>query len=192
MIPYELLEKIALVDIKAFNKMVRAIPKLGRKTLQRSFQNFIIGHFGTTVVGENGIRMYLGGNLHSIYDRPALKCRTSICWYYSGDLHRTPDILGKDRPALVYNDGTEHYYHYGNMHRDGDKPAMIHSDGSKHWYKNGYLHRDRYRPAIVNISGTKRYYKHGIIYRQYIDNIIHKVYICIFAMGIILYVVFKN
>jgi len=42
-----------------------------------------------------------------------------------------------DKPAIIYADGTQHWYKEGKHHRDNDKPAIIYSDGSQYWYKEG-------------------------------------------------------
>jgi hypothetical protein len=41
-------------------------------------------------------------------------------------------------------------------------PAMMFINGTKHWFKNGELHRDGDLPAIEWFDGTKFWYKHGI------------------------------
>lgn len=56
-------------------------------------------------------------------------CRNS-----NGAYHR------EDGPAVVYPDGTQHWYRNGMFHRD-DGPAVILPDGTQKWYRNGQLIR---------------------------------------------------
>lgn len=46
-----------------------------------------------------------------------------------------------DKPAAVYEDGTQYWYKNDKRHRDGDKPAVITSD-MQAWFKDGLRHRD--------------------------------------------------
>jgi len=52
----------------------------------------------------------------------------------------------------------------GQIHRDNDKPAIIYSDGTQHWYKNGLRHRDNDLPAIIYADGNQYWYKEGVEY----------------------------
>lgn len=51
------------------------------------------------------------------------------------------------------------------LHRDGDLPAVIWKDGSKHWWKNGSRHRDGNLPAIINNDGRILWYVNGLRHR---------------------------
>jgi len=54
----------------------------------------------------------------------------------------------------------------GKYHRDVDRPAIIYSNGSKHWFKNGKRHRDGDKPAIIYSNGNKWWYKNGKFIRN--------------------------
>lgn len=41
-----------------------------------------------------------------------------------------------DGPAVIYPDGTQHWYRNGQFHRD-DGPAITYQDGAQFWYLNG-------------------------------------------------------
>lgn len=121
-IPYEMWEKIALSNLDAFNILVRAIPKLGRKTINDSkFQDYVISNFN--LIKNKYIEPYgnrtdivVNRNYHSIYDRPATS------WY----------------------NGCKIWWKNGIWHRDNDKPAIIESDGTKKWFQNGRLLKIEY------------------------------------------------
>ena len=63
-------------------------------------------------------------------------CVLKLKWSLNGEFHRDGD-----EPAIIYDDGEEHWYQYGALHRDGDKPAVICSNGDKEWWKNGTRYR---------------------------------------------------
>ena len=67
----------------------------------------------------------------------------------------------RDRPAVIYVDGTKQWYKNGELHRDRDKPAVIWADGTRVWYKNGILHRDRDKPVVIRANETKEWWKNG-------------------------------
>lgn len=57
--------------------------------------------------------------------------------YYTnemGNLHRL------DGPALLWTDGSEHWFENGVLHRIGG-PAIDRNDGFQQWYVNGKMHR---------------------------------------------------
>jgi (2Fe-2S) ferredoxin len=78
----------------------------------------------------------------------------------NGHLHRG------DGPAVVYPDGTQHWYRNGALHR-GDGPAIILPHGTKSWYRNGLRHRDD-GPAIIYPDGTQEWYRDGN--RHWVDK----------------------
>ena len=65
----------------------------------------------------------------------------------------------EDGPAVVWPDGTKHWFIDGEIHRE-DGPAIEFADGSKEWYLNGKLHRED-GPAIEWANGTKEWYLNG-------------------------------
>ena len=67
-------------------------------------------------------------------------------------------------PAVVYPDGTEYWYLYGQLHRM-DGPAVTLSNGTQYWYKFGQLHR-KDGPAVrsINKPSTNAWYYEGIRY----------------------------
>ena len=93
-----------------------------------------------------------------------------------------------DGPAIIYDDGTEHWYEFGKLHRDNDEPAVIEHNGKMWWYQHGLLHResgparvypdgeawylnglkhrDGDEPAIIYNDGTREWYKHGFRHRD--------------------------
>ena len=54
----------------------------------------------------------------------------------------------------------------GNLHRNNDKPAIITERGSLHWYQHGELHRENNKPAIIFYNNDKHCYKHGVFYKK--------------------------
>lgn len=90
------------------------------------------------------------------------------CWYNKeGQLHRENDL-----PAVVFANGTQHWFRNGKLHRDSKDqkgktlPAVI-AKGNKMWYSNGNLHRDDVNgageqlPAVKWANGTKKWYIDG-------------------------------
>ena len=59
-----------------------------------------------------------------------------------------------------------YFYKNHRLHRDRDKPAVIYSNGTRRYYKNGELHRDEDKPAVIYPNGRKRYYKNGKFIRK--------------------------
>ena len=57
-------------------------------------------------------------------------------WFYSVNvLHRDGDL-----PAVIYDDGSKHWYFYGTRHREGG-PAFDAPGGHREWWFHGKLHR---------------------------------------------------
>ena len=56
----------------------------------------------------------------------------------------------RDYPAVVYENGTKEWYHYGKLHRLID-PAVIYANGDCEWWVDGKRHG-------VTISCGKRYW----------------------------------
>lgn len=107
-VPYEIWEKIVFYDRTAFNVLTRAIPKLGRKTLDPAFQDYVIEKF----------KLY-----EDILDKRIIKIN---------ELHHSI----YDKPALVFNNGTKKWFHCGLLHRD-NKPAVVWSCGIEEWWTHG-------------------------------------------------------
>lgn len=97
-----------------FNILVRAISKLGRKTLYNfRFQESVIKKF-------NLRKSYFRGALIEII-HPKIRCSHSIY----------------DRPSQEIRKGCKKRWHkYGCRHRDNG-PAIIMADGTEEWYQNG-------------------------------------------------------
>jgi hypothetical protein len=58
----------------------------------------------------------------------------------------------------VDDEGNQHWFKNGKLHRDNDLPAIIWASGNLEWYKNGKLHRDNDLPAIIQ-DGSLFWYK---------------------------------
>ena len=63
------------------------------------------------------------------------------------------------------------YNKKGELHRDNDLPAVIYVDGSKHWYQNGKLHRLK-GPAVIFPDGSKEWFIEG---KEYTEEEFNKV-----------------
>jgi len=74
----------------------------------------------------------------------------------NGKLHRDNNL-----PAVIYPDGSQHWFKHGNFHRENNLPAIVSFDGSKEWIVNGKLHRLN-GPAIDKINGHKEYWINGV------------------------------
>lgn len=73
-------------------------------------------------------------------------------WYNAlGQRHRD-----NDDPAVVYVDGTRHWYQNGAFHRDNDEPALIVTDQNMQWYYRGKRHR-LCGPALIDKEGSMWY-----------------------------------
>ena len=71
--------------------------------------------------------------------------------HYDGMLHRS------DSPAVIYPDGSEHWYFLGDLHREDDGPAVTYYEYDEKdrkkakvevWYKSGRCHRNN-GPAVI-------------------------------------------
>lgn len=67
-------------------------------------------------------------------------------------------------PAVIYSDGTKHWYLNGKRHRENG-PAIISSNGNQIWYKNGERHRED-GPAVTSIFGYEEWYKNDKLHRE--------------------------
>jgi antitoxin component YwqK of YwqJK toxin-antitoxin module len=77
-------------------------------------------------------------------------------WFKNGKLHRDNDL-----PAIIWASGNLEWYKNGKLHRDNDLPAKI-QYGSLFWYKEGKKHRDNDLPAMVwSITGDKEWWVNG-------------------------------
>lgn len=104
----------------------------------------------------------LFGELHSVYDKPAISTYDEKLWYYNGRLHRD-----NDKPASVTQYGDLAWFKHGKLHRENDLPAVIHCESTQQWHYNGLLHRENDQPAIIMPNnGHKWWYYHGCLHRE--------------------------
>jgi hypothetical protein len=68
-----------------------------------------------------------------------------------------------DKPAVIFNDGTEHWYQYGVKHRESG-PAVTQPDGVQLWYLHGKLHREE-GPAVVIPGVLTEWHRHGKLHK---------------------------
>jgi len=158
MFPIEIIEEIAFKNIRAFHKLAISVPKLGRLTLSKSYQNRIHQHFIKIVINNYTTehRLKCNDKLHSIYDKPAVIWPSgSKGWYQNGKRHRD-----NDKPAVIWSNGIKAWVKNGELHRN-DNPAVIHPSGYKIWYQNGKKHRDNDKPAVICFNGYKAWYQNG-------------------------------
>lgn len=87
---------------------------------------------------------------------PGFKSIPDKCQLHSED---------SDKPAIIYNDGSEEYFQNGFRHRENNKPAVIISNGDKHYFINGKLSRTD-GPAIELTNGVKMYFINGIEFSE--------------------------
>jgi hypothetical protein len=86
----------------------------------------------------------------------------TVTYYMDGDIHRD-----HDSPAVVTQDGDQHWYRHGIRHRAGGRPAVMFANGDKQYWVKGVLHRDGDCPAIENAHGSElEWYKHGVLHRE--------------------------
>ena len=78
-----------------------------------------------------------------------------------GRLHRS-----RDKPAVIYFDGTQKWYWRGRQHREGDKPAYIMANGAQEWFWHGQLHREGDKPAVIGADGSQKWYQHNQPHRD--------------------------
>lgn len=75
------------------------------------------------------------------------------------------DVLHrKNGPALIYPNGTKHWYFFGKLHRDNG-PAIESANGVRKWYVNGRLHRTDGH-AMEWPDGDKYYCLNGFLYSK--------------------------
>jgi hypothetical protein len=110
-----------------------------------------IKQYSDFVNGEFYEKTYLFGNIHSIFDKPAIV-------YYDKLIY--DDSNEHQLSKFIKVEGTKLWYKNGKCHREGDLPAYIGADGSQEWYKNGLCHRDDNKPAIQS-SQYIEYYNYG-------------------------------
>jgi hypothetical protein len=77
-------------------------------------------------------------------------------WYKNGNLHR--DF---DRPASIFQDGTQEWMQNGLYDRKCDKPSCIEFSGCREWRKDNLLHRAHGKPARVFAGGEKQWWING-------------------------------
>lgn len=172
MLPYEIWEEIAFCEIPnalgIFNVLVRAIPKLGRKTLDFAFQDYVIERFKLYSFDKmNNRSLIMNGNLYSVYDRSSYICYIDgdkrEYWHKNGEIHR--DF---DKPAVIGRVYKE-WWRNGKLHRDGDKPARVWHTGTLSYWKNGKQHRDG-GPALVGANGLREWRLNGKLIKEEIDK----------------------
>lgn len=82
-------------------------------------------------------------------------------WWYYGMRHR------KNKPAIVYADGSEEWWYYGMRHRKNNKPAVFfveHSYNITYTNEEYWVYGKRHRsngPAIIKADGTMEWWRHG-------------------------------
>jgi hypothetical protein len=73
----------------------------------------------------------------------------------------------KDKPAVIYRDGTKEWYVFGKRHRDNGLPAIEDpEEGEYSWYSNGHLHRDGGLPAVVLNGDRSQWWVNGQLHRE--------------------------
>ena len=88
-----------------------------------------------------------------------IDCHGTKRWYDSdGELHSENDF-----PAVIFSDGTRHWYHHGKLQREG-KPALIGLAGFEAWYQNDKYHRTD-GPALTNAYNVY-WYVNGIQFQR--------------------------
>ena len=55
-----------------------------------------------------------------------------------------------DGPAIITPDGTQYWYKWGKLHRNGVLPSIEFKNGRNEWWKDGKLHRDGDLPAVAD------------------------------------------
>ena len=101
-------------------------------------------------------------NLFHRYDGPAvIYDNGSVHYYKHGDLHR------EDGPAVILDSGRQEWYRDGKLHRE-DGPAIVTKELQK-WYRNGMLHNVN-GPAVVFDYGRQEYWKNNVMHRDYDDG----------------------
>lgn len=144
-LPFELVEKIAFIDLKTFNKMVRAVPRLGRRTSDKLYQDRVIKHFGLDIKYPK-----VFGKLQSIYDRPLCIFPDDKEWYHRGYICRPPDVNGKHKYSRLNSQGTKTWTNRtGQYHRENGPAVIIPARNIRRWYCVGYKYRPFPFPAEI-------------------------------------------
>ena len=100
------------------------------------------------------------GQLHSRKDKPAVIWPEGTKeWYHNGQRHRE-----NDKPCIEDDSGFKEWRIHGNLHRE-DGPAHIHPKGRKEWYLNGKPHR-KDGPAVIRANGDKEWWLEGKLHRD--------------------------
>jgi hypothetical protein len=137
-LPFDILTTIAHVSIPVY-RLILAIPRFGRRSLQPSFQVHIQSHFTTHIITKDE-----DGYVKHVWYLPH---RSSANNTY---FHRL------DGPAYIfyYPNGQKEYerwYEHGIQHRlDGPAYISYSADGSKKiegWFQNGKRHRQAVLPT---------------------------------------------
>lgn len=95
------------------------------------------------------------GELHSYNDEPALITEKCKIWYKNGLKHRDGD-----KPAMVFDDGTNVWFKNGLQHRDNDKPAVVYFTGTSEWWFNDKFHRKN-GPALIEPGFCVSYFQNN-------------------------------
>ena len=121
------------------------------------YLTFLAG--GRLVKEERNGKTYANGVLHSFEDKPAeIWDNGTQVWYKKGKIDRNDDL-----PAVIHADGTQEWYKNGEPHRDGDLPAVISENGIQWWHNYGQFRRDGGLPAVISENGIQiqMWYKYG-------------------------------
>jgi hypothetical protein len=105
----------------------------------------------------NETRNYVGNQLHSVADAPAVVTSAGEQkWYKNGALDRDGD-----RPAVITPKGSKMWFKGGRAHR-ARGPAVVRSNGEIKYYVNSRLHRD-FGPAVKKANGSQYWYRRGLL-----------------------------
>jgi hypothetical protein len=186
----DVLTIIAQTSIRSY-RVLLALPRFGRRSLQSSFQFLIQNHFTILTIIKLDTRYDIyHWQLNGRYYRPvhpneAMKPakiqyhpngqEEFVVWYQNGQIHRSVNL----GPALINycRDGHKIYeiwYNNGHKHRMA-APAVIkyNCDGDKireSWYLGGRRHRVD-GPAIINYDSDddvayQSYYLYDVEYSE--------------------------
>ena len=103
-----------------------------------------------------------------------------------------------DQPAVVYADGTQWWYHEGQVHRVTG-PAVVHANGVEEWWQDNKRHRDG-APAVTypmtdaitpSLRGVKQWWVNGKMVREDLPpavqryrTMMQQVYVSCFGVGL--------
>lgn len=118
---------------------------------------------GRFVASGKRFRALCQGSLDKLEERPtAIDATGSMFWRdQEGQRHRN-----RDKPAVIFADGTQEWWWHGKKHREGDKPAVIFSSGTQEWWLNGQRHREGDQPAAISAFGTQEWWFNGQRHRE--------------------------